>query len=235
MRPASSGRELPPMADNLKTLELLKESASASEVVSSDGADENKLIDGEKAESEGAAQVSEWLEVAVSKDAVDGSRADSCYTLGPFRDRVIMEQLKDSLSQQVSDVSVRKRTEAEKHRYWVHIPASGGRKGAKRTAAQLRDKQVKDFYIVLKGKARNSVSLGHFREQAHANRRLKRINALGFNAEVNVIYRDYDVYWLDYRVKANTDEAGFNADEYQSEGVSQISRKCEVQGALAGE
>ncbi len=223
--PASSERQMPPLADNLKTLELLSErkQGSGQAVNASIEVDDDSQEMPQPGESEAVAQVVETVEVEFQP-------SESCYTLGPFRDKEIMEQLRDSLSQQVADVSMRKRTESEKHRYWVYIPAAGGRKGAKRVAQQLRDRQVKDFYIVLKGEQRNSVSLGHFREQKHANRRLKRINDLGFGVELKVVYRDYDVYWLDYSVIASEQGPSFEVAEYQSEGVSQISRECQSRG-----
>lgn len=150
----------------------------------------------------------------------------ACYTLGPFRDKNIMEQLQSAIAELVTDISVRKRKESEKHRYWVYVPAQKNRKQAKLMAKKLREKNINDFYVVLGGESRNSISLGHFKNAKHANRRAEKVAKLGFKTEINVIYRDYDMYWLDYRVDAVNGESGLSVDEYASDGVSQLVRDC---------
>ncbi len=228
INPAMQVNKIPPLADNLRTLELLHEPVfqSENEVL----ADETDILSGknqlEKPGEEGF-MPDEQIAEAGDKTEFSTKIVDACYTLGPFKDDDILMQVRDSLAEQVTEISTRKQTQTEKHRYWVYIPASGGRNGAKQKARELKEKKVKDFYIVLRGDTKNSISLGHFREPSHASRRVKRINALGFNAEINVIYRDYDVHWLDYRLSGNTQQEGFSVEEYVSEGVSQISRSCE--------
>jgi len=218
---------IPPMADDLTALELLHEAEpgmqpgmqqlpeieNLSEVVSDTG------IQLSAVEADSG---------VVINSGTKSISSISCYTLGPFRDENIMQQLRESITEYVTNVSVRKRQESEKHRYWVYVPAVGGRKKAKLMAKKLRQKDVNDFYIVLSGSAKNSISLGHYREPKHANRRVKRVTGLGFNAQVKVIYREYDIYWLDYEVDAVNGVAGFSVDEYISEGVSQIARDCKA-------
>jgi len=154
------------------------------------------------------------------------SAPQTCYTLGPFKDEQIMQQLRESIAEYVTDLSVRKRQQSVKHRYWVFVPALSNKKRAKLVAKKLREKQVNDFYIVLSGDKKNSISLGHFREPSHANRRMKKVANLGFDTEIKVIYREYDIYWLDYRVDALGQGTNFSVDEYVSDGVSQLARDC---------
>lgn len=215
--PAPSGQKLSSVVENLKPLELLNEKP---ETVGIDI--ENGLVAGVESPDEGVE-----AEPGTDRVAVE---VLSCYTVGPFKDESLMQQLRDSLSQHVSKVSVRKRVETEKHRYWVYLPAASSRKQAKETASRLREKNIKDFYIVLRGDTKHSISLGHFREQKHANRRRKGVAKLGFNAEIDVIYRDYEVYWLDYRLSDPELDPGFKLTEYETEGVSQISRSCDQDG-----
>ena len=217
LNPMSSKEIVPPLADNLKTLELLNE-------------DKIKVL-----KVAGKARKHE-VEQALDKppavpDVVEAGSAviptsATCYTLGPFKDENIMLQLRDSIAEFVTDLSVRKRQQSIKHRYWVYVPALSGKKQAKLMAKKLRQKQIDDFYIVLRGSEKNSISLGHFREPTHANRRMKKVADLGFNAQIKVIYREYDIYWLDYRVETGSGESGFTVDEYISEGVSQLIRDC---------
>ncbi|HED33103.1 MAG TPA: hypothetical protein ENJ08_02645 [Gammaproteobacteria bacterium] len=154
------------------------------------------------------------------------SSATECFTLGPYKDRETMEQLKESLAERVIEVAVRKRQQLEKHRYWVFMPVLPDRKAAKAMAKKLRSKGIKDFYIVLSGKKKNSISLGHFREPDHANRRAKKVTGLGFDAEIDVIYREYDIYWLDYRIDKDISGDDFSIDEYITDGVTKLDRQC---------
>ncbi|MCW8935952.1 MAG: SPOR domain-containing protein [Gammaproteobacteria bacterium] len=219
LNPVANSNLMPPLADNLKTLELLHEPPGETMVSETDKLSVNNATTDEEFEQDkGSAGDNEVVEPVVAKV--------SCYTLGPFKDKNIMQQLRETIAEYVTDLSVRKRQEAEKHRYWVYVPALPDRKQAKLLAKQLRQKGLNDFYIVLSGKAKNSISLGHFREPKHANLRMKRVIDLGFKAEIEVIYRDYDIYWLDYKVDEVSGDPGFSVDEYISEGVSQLARDC---------
>lgn len=213
--PAPGDKSLSTVVGNLKQLELLNE----------------KQVDtGSRLPEGGPVAAGDPEGEDVDIESVSDGNAPltlSCYTVGPFKDRGMMQQLRDSLSQNVSDVRVRKRTESEKHRYWVYLPAASSRKQAKEMAGRLREKNIEDYYIVIKGDNRHSISLGHFREQKHANRRRKGLGKLGFNAEIEVIYRDLEVYWLDYRLSGSESDPGFELTEYVTEGVSQISRACD--------
>jgi len=217
LNPVTSKDVVQPLADNLKTLELLNE----------DKIDVLKVADqARKLEVEqGVEKPLAVADVAEVESAIMQESA-ICYTLGPFKDENIMLQLRDSIAEFVTDLSIRKRQQSIKHRYWVYVPALSGKKQAKLMAKKLRQKQINDFYIVLRGSEKNSISLGHFREPAHANRRMRKVADLGFNAQIKVIYREYDIYWLDYRVETGSGEPGFSVDEYISEGVSQLVRGC---------
>lgn len=219
--PAPTDNSLSPVVGDLKQLELLNEKERVTELELAESeqgtAGQPDVADIDTGSGTGTATGSE----------TNASLSLSCYTVGPFKDRSVMQQLRDSLSDHVSDVRVRKLTESEKHRYWVYLPALSSRKQAKAMAARLREKKIEDFYIVLKGDNKHSISLGHFREQKHANRRRKGLGKLGFDVEIDVIYRDLDVYWLDYRLSGPESDPGFELTEYVTEGVSQISRACD--------
>jgi hypothetical protein len=213
LRPADAGSQLPPMDTRLARLQLLHEREAAVDAVEATGepADQSLVADKPSAPEQDQQQ--------------DSPAKPKCYTLGPFKDRKIMQRVSESMAEQVDDISLRTLQESEKHRYWVYIPAAEDMAAAKQVAAQLRAKDFRDFYIVLRGDARNSISLGHFREAEHASRRLKKVTDMGFNADIEIIYRDYDVYWLDYRV-AGDEDAPAVADNYLAEGVSRITRPC---------
>lgn len=221
LAPQQSYNKVEPLPRGLKSLVLLNDQNLAVEMAKEAAVDSVKtedLPDGDLTRN-----VSESASTAQVSDLVD-----QCFTLGPFKDVSIMRQVQDSIAEYVVDINTRKRVEAEKHRYWVYLTAKDGRAGAKKTGALLREKNINEFYIVLKGASKNSISLGHFKEQSGANRRLKQLVKLGFGAEIKVIYRDYDVYWLDYRLDQAALEDNVDLAEYQSEGVSQIRRECDA-------
>ena len=224
LSPAVTDNGIPPLPDNLKTLELLRETKeSVEESVDTGSVDsvENDELDGSNNEGMEESQV-----VVVTQAIEKESQVRSCFTLGPFKDKDIMQQVRLSLSEQVKGMEVRKLRDSEKHRYWVYIPSLGSRKKAKNMVEQLTEKDVKDFYIILNGDTRNGISLGHFKEQFHANRRFRKVKRLGFKAEIKVIYREFDVYWLDYEQKIEASSTPFSIDEYVTEGVSQLEREC---------
>ncbi len=220
--PQQSVNSVEPLPDSLKVLTLLKEQ----DVEVSDT--EEKLPESVKIPDRPQDRTMQSAEIQLRGDELVVS-SDQCFTLGPFKDETIMRQVRDSISEYAVDIDTRKRVEEEKYRYWVYLAPKDGRTGAKKAATSLREKGVKDFYIVRKGSAKDSISLGHFKEQSGANRVLKKLKKLGFEAEIKVIYRDYDVYWLDYQIEKMVLDGGVDLSEYQSEGVSQIRRDCELE------
>lgn len=211
LQPSAAGDQPQSMDSRLTRLQLLHEREVAVDAGDDTEADAGHLA----AEKLAAPQAQQQNNLAKSM----------CYTLGPFKDRKIMQRVSESMAEQVDDISLRTLQESEKHRYWVHIPAAENIVEAKQLAAQLRAKDFRDFYIVLRGDAKNSISLGHFREPEHASRRLKKVSDMGFDADIEIIYREYDVYWLDYRVAGDVDAQAV-ADNYLAEGVSRITRPC---------
>jgi hypothetical protein len=213
LRPSAAGSEPPPIDSQLARLQLLREREAAVELE----------VDGSR--KSGVTAAAEQAVQQVKSQPETAQAKPMCYTLGPFKDRKIMQRVSESMAEQVDDISLRTLQESEKHRYWVHIPAAENIAAAKQLASQLRAKDFRDFYIVLRGDAKNSISLGHFKQPEHASRRLKMVTDMGFEADIEIIYRDYDVYWLDYRV-AGDEDAQVAADNYLAEGVSRITRPC---------
>jgi len=211
LSPVKSRVDVAPMPSGLKTLELLNE-------------DKITLLKSEQKNTAVNSSTESDVET-LNNDALSQS-SKICYTLGPFKDENIMQQLRESIAEYVTDISVRKRKELVKHRYWVYLPALENKKQARLVGKQLRENRLNDFYIVLSGEEKNSISLGHFREPSHANRRVKKVVELGFEAKIKVIYREYDIFWLDYQVAVASEGASFSADEYVSDGISQLKRDC---------
>jgi len=150
-----------------------------------------------------------------------------CYTLGPFNEEAELLDVKNQLSEQVGDLQVRRREEREPHRYWVFIPPQKNRAQAIAMGQALAKKNVKDYYVVLRGDDINALSLGHFKEKPHADRRLRQLQNLGFDVQTEVIYRQYSLFWLDYSVSEGQQASDELIAPYLVNGVARLDRDCE--------
>ncbi len=88
-----------------------------------------------------------------------------------------------SLAQQARDADksiVVREGEAAPSAYWVNIPPQGGKAGAERRAADLRQLGLEDFFIVQEaGPNRYAISLGLFRGDTLARRHLETLQKRG--------------------------------------------------------
>lgn len=72
------------------------------------------------------------------------------------------------------------REEASPSSYWVNIPPQGGKAGADRRAAELKQLGLDDFYIEqAAGENRYAISLGLFRAESLAERQLETLQKRG--------------------------------------------------------
>ena len=149
-----------------------------------------------------------------------------CYTLGPYTDKDVVTQIESQISNQVVDFIVREREEQELHRYWIYIPGHKDRASARELSKALAKKNIKDYYIIQKGDKKNSISLGHFKEKPNADTRVKEVSRLGFKPEIEVIYRSYKLYWLDYSLEDDSAEIESKIQEYLIDGVTLLDRQC---------
>lgn len=212
-QPVQTVSDVRPLPTELRSLRLLSENISND----NDSPGESVSVENAKAD------VSIKIETEQSSTPVDLKK---CFTLGPFKDESIMQQVKGALAENVDNLVVRKREESERHRYWVRIPSLGGRAQARLMSKALADKKIKDFYIVRSGSNKNSISLGHFREKKHADRRVKNLKKHDIDAEIEVIYRNYNLYWLDYSVEDQRPENDEFIQKFIIDGVARLNRDC---------
>lgn len=149
-----------------------------------------------------------------------------CYTLGPFSDEAQAQAVMKSIMPSVKEALLRSKPEVRHHRYWVHIPPQENRQAAIAVSKALARKKIKDYYIVRGGERNNSISLGHFKEKKHADRRLKKLQEKGFDVSIEPIYREFKLYWLDYMILA---DAGIDESFWSDllpNGVGRLKREC---------
>ncbi len=132
----------------------------------------------------------------------------ACYSLGPYPDRKTAQQALRRLRELGLDAELRALEEQAFVGYWVYLPPRKSRAEARRVARELARRGIKDFYIVNEAEHRNAISLGLFRDQFHANRRLAKLRAMGYHPRKQVRRRARTNWWVDYREQGKARLAG---------------------------
>lgn len=210
-QPARQSTEIKPLPINLQSVVLVREMAA-----------------GQLAESEvlteAPALLPDEMEIV---EAQSMPEMDSCYTLGPFKDRQKVDEVSRLLDAYTKTVTVRKRQESERYRYWVYLFDAADREEAIATSKVLAKNKLKDYYIVRGGENNNRISLGHYREKASAERRMLQLKSLGYSPALEVIYRQFDLFWLDYVLTANHSLDEGILQDFITDGVVKLDRGCE--------
>ena len=156
------------------------------------------------------------------KDVIGGG----CYTLGPFRDMEKLRAVTRGIKKYVADASYRSHEEREQAMFWVYLEPAGGYSQAKALAAKLKSKKVKDYFIVSSEEKLNGISLGHFREKNRAYAHAKHITSLGFKPEVEALFKEYTIFWLDYEVISGESIPESILDKHLTGKINRLVRAC---------
>jgi len=155
---------------------------------------------------------------------------ESCFTLGPFRDLVKLSSLTQEIKSYVVEADFRGSEEKEKPLYWVYIKPEKNRNKAIETGKRLKAKKIKDFYLIREGEKINGLSLGHFRNKGGAYGLAKKVGKLGFDVQVEVVFKTYTIYWLDYKLASGKSIPESIFDKYikpaKKDKISRLSRDC---------
>jgi len=156
--------------------------------------------------------------------------AERCFTLGPFRDLDKLRSLTREIKSYVTEADFRGKEERGQAIYWVYLAPEKSRKEAVATGKRLKSKKIKDFYIIRDGAKVNGISLGHFRNKAGAYGLAKKVTKLGFDVNVEPIFKTYTIYWLDYQLAEGVTIPEKIFDNYTTNTnqgkVSRLKREC---------
>lgn len=136
-----------------------------------------------------------------ARPAQAGDRV-ACYTAGPFETDADARRVAGELNGVRSSNVRRTQAESEIGR-WVYLPAFSSREEAMATARKLAAADLRDYYVVTSGDQENTISLGLYRDDANAERRVDRLRELGFDAHVKVRTEAVPRYWLDVSLERN--------------------------------
>ncbi|HHO58932.1 MAG TPA: hypothetical protein ENJ64_01720 [Thiotrichales bacterium] len=188
---------------------------------------EDTLQVGDAASGSLAATDEQAPEPAMPEQTAALKNEDACYTLGPFRDLEKLRALTRDIKDYVVQADFRGRDETEQSLFWVYIKPLASRKQAIKTGRQLKQKKIKDFYVIRDGDQENGVSLGHFRNKKSAYRLAQKVTKLGFDVEVEPIFKTYRLYWLDYRLSGGRKIPAKITDAYLGGKINRLERACE--------
>ncbi len=178
---------------------------------------------------EGQVPATSQSSTLVSENATETVEKPSgklCYTLGPFKKKEDVQEVVQSFNNYNLQVRSRPSMEKEYLGMMVYIGGQQTRKQAREVAKSLAEQGVRDFMIVQDEGQPFALSLGVFGLKKNAERRMSRINELGYDARTEARYRDRTIYWLDYDEKEN-DVLKRLVDKLKAEqGISRISRLC---------
>lgn len=149
-----------------------------------------------------------------------------CYTLGPFKEQQQVQEIMARFRQNELAVKSRPSVEKEYLGVMVYIDGHETRDEARTTARNLAEKGIRDYMIVDEDNKKNALSLGIFGLKRNADRRVSKIESLGYDVQSELRYRNRTIYWLDYDQPEN-DELKRLVDKLKNElSVSRISRRC---------
>jgi len=151
-----------------------------------------------------------------------------CYSLGPFEGR---NQVK-SISTKLTDLGAQASDRSEKLRvpigYWVYLPKYDSWNEARRKVMELEEKGLKDIFIMGRGRMKNAVSLGLYKEEKGATERMKLVKSLGVDPKLETQYTVDERYWIDIDVAAGKKQV-VSAIEAIAKGLTildLVPRKC---------
>jgi len=151
-----------------------------------------------------------------------------CYSLGPFEGQ---NQVR-SISAKLTDLGALANDRSEKLRvpigYWVYLPKYDSWNEARRKVMELEEKGLKDIFIMGRGRMKNAVSLGLYKEEKGATDRMKLVRSLGVDPKLETQYTVDERYWIDIDVAAGRKQV-ISAIEAIAKGLTildLVPRKC---------
>jgi len=157
------------------------------------------------------------------------SAAMACYSVGPFlliSDVKVVSQLFGS-----SAIIAQERSEALRKQvgYWVYIPPAGSSQLAQGVKRQLINNDVSDAVIISEGTKANAISVGVFKTEALGKRRQSFLVQLGYEANIEPLFRNQPQYWLDLELMNITQlpEKLWREVTAGYPKIKQMRRKCE--------
>lgn len=132
--------------------------------------------------------------------------SELCFSTGPIGSESELRGNVEQLNRYVARLQVRESNARVVRGYSVYLPAFDSRDEALRGARQLSAAGLRDYYVVTAGEQENTISLGLFRQEENARRRLQQVQALGFEARLGERADTEKQFWIDFNPLAEVGE-----------------------------
>lgn len=152
--------------------------------------------------------------------------AARCYTLGPFKSKDDANAVRDQLISVGLAAKRRMSKDNTRKGLWVLLPPESSRQEAKQNVNLLKEKGIKDYFLVVTGEQANAVSLGVFAQSESAQRRFEEIKELGFSPKIQAVDLPLREYWLDWPVDQTLLPEVLEKIRKQYNAVGQTERAC---------
>ena len=128
----------------------------------------------------------------------------ACLTLGPLGDTAPLTEIQTWLEQRGASVDIRTDERREVALYWIYFPPVTSRREAVAQVERLREEGLSDVIVVPKGDMENAISLGVFSRTDTRDRRLRELNAKGYQPSISPRYRTTLATWMDVSAPEDT-------------------------------
>nr|VFJ53620.1 MAG: hypothetical protein BECKDK2373C_GA0170839_10401 [Candidatus Kentron sp. DK]VFJ57410.1 MAG: hypothetical protein BECKDK2373B_GA0170837_10667 [Candidatus Kentron sp. DK] len=123
-----------------------------------------------------------------------------CYRLGPFPGKDVKKTQIDAvrtwLDARRISVKLHRNQRREVRLHWVYLPPFKTIDEAKKQAARMKKKGVRDIFLLRRGDMKNAISLGVFSQRASMGKRLDELKRRGFAATVGSRYGTKKATWF---------------------------------------
>jgi len=186
---SNSAAQLNALPPNVKRLVLLN-----------DGKKPPKEKPAKKPKQEKKTQAAKKIKTASSRTS---GKAEICYSLGPF------ETTKQArpISAKLRDLGAKTKIESQKRRvssgYWVYITKFSTWADARKKVMELEDLGMTDIFIMGRGRMKNAVSLGLYKDKSAADARVGELKRMRVKASVETQFTLAEEQWIDINVRGS--------------------------------
>lgn len=140
--------------------------------------------------------------------SVNTVQAFMCFSIGPFENAKASDDMYEVMFDLGIQAKQRIVNERKPKSYWVYLPTSNSRAKAEELVRFLEKNKVTETYIWLEAPHRYAISLGLFSRLPTARAKQDEIEAIGLDPEMEVRYREFTEFWVDYQQESGASQPG---------------------------
>lgn len=200
------------------------------ESLGSERSTDQSEADGSSVENVAAVRSGPAQKSASATDAAGNSQSvpGKCEIIGPFVEsgpgEGVLEELEaHGLAGQISELDVPAPSD-----YWVYYPPLSSRRAALNQLAELQKRKI-DSFVITQGTLINGISLGLFTKRSSALELVTRMQALGYPAKIQEVFRSRREFWIsvEYAADALSQEKLWKRLEARFPLMQRRGQQCE--------